>query len=247
MLKMPLLIMSEGKKTYWKGIEQLKNDPAFVKNAQNEFPEFLPIQGSSDNSRRDFLKMMGFGLAAVSAAACEAPVKYAIPYVDKPVDVDASLPNYYASTYSMGSDYCSVLVKTREGRPIKLDGNKYSKVSAGCTSSQVESSVLTLYDRQRLKYPLLNNKESNWRAVDNFVKNELSKKGSKKIYVVSHSINSPSTLDVIDRFSNKFDVKHVEYDTSSYSGMLDANEESFGIRKLPYYCLLYTSPSPRDS
>ena len=78
MLKMPLLIMSEGKKTYWKGIEQLKNDPAFVKNAQNEFPEFLPIQGSSDNSRRDFLKMMGFGLAAVSAAACEAPVKYAI-------------------------------------------------------------------------------------------------------------------------------------------------------------------------
>ena len=101
MFKMPLLNMSEGKKTYWKGIEQLKNDPAFVKNAQNEFPEFLPIQGSSDNSRRDFLKMMGFGLAAVSAAACEAPVKYAIPYVDKPVDVDASLPNYYASTYSM--------------------------------------------------------------------------------------------------------------------------------------------------
>ena len=79
MFKMPLLNMSEGKKTYWKGIEQLKNDPAFVKNAQNEFPEFLPIQGSSDNSRRDFLKMMGFGLAAVSAAACEAPVKYAIP------------------------------------------------------------------------------------------------------------------------------------------------------------------------
>ena len=102
--------------------------------------------------------MMGFGLAAVSAAACEAPVKYAIPYVDKPVDVDASLPNYYASTYSMGSDYCSVLVKTREGRPIKLDGNKFSKVSAGCTSSQVESSVLTLYDRQRLKYPLLTTK-----------------------------------------------------------------------------------------
>ena len=143
MFKMPLLNMSEGKKTYWKGIEQLKNDPAFVKNAQNEFPEFLPIQGSSDNSRRDFLKMMGFGLAAVSAAACEAPVKYAIPYVDKPVDVDASLPNFYASTFSMGSDCCSVLVKTREGRPIKLDGNKYSKVSLGSTSSQVESSVLT--------------------------------------------------------------------------------------------------------
>ena len=227
--------MSIGKKTYWKGIEQLRNDPAFVKNAQNEFPEFLPIKGSSDNSRRDFLKMMGFGIAAVSAAACETPVKYAIPYVDKPVDVDATLPNYYASTYSMGSDYCSVVVKTREGRPIKIDGNKYSKISAGCTSSQVESSVLTLYDKQRLKFPMLQNKESNWRAIDKYVKEELKNKGSKKIYVVSHSINSPSTLDVIDKFSQKFDVIHVEYDTSSYSGILDANKQSFGIRKLPFY------------
>ena len=232
---MPLLIMSIGKKTYWKGIEQLRNDPAFVKNAQNEFPEFLPIKGSSDNSRRDFLKMMGFGIAAVSTAACETPVKYAIPYVDKPVDVDATLPNYYASTYSMGSDYCSVVVKTREGRPIKIDGNKYSKISAGCTSSQVESSVLTLYDKQRLKFPMLKNKESNWRAIDKYVKEELTNKGSNKIYVVSHSINSPSTLDVIDKFSQKFDVIHVEYDTSSYSGILDANKQSFGIRKLPFY------------
>ena len=232
---MSLLIMSIGKKTYWKGIEQLRNDPAFVKNAQNEFPEFLPIKGSSDNSRRDFLKMMGFGIAAVSAAACETPVKYAIPYVDKPVDVDATLPNYYASTYSMGSDYCSVVVKTREGRPIKIDGNKYSKISAGCTSSQVESSVLTLYDKQRLKFPMLQNKESNWRAIDKYVKEELKNKGSKKIYVVSHSINSPSTLDVIDKFSQKFDVIHVEYDNSSYSGILDANKQSFGIRKLPFY------------
>ena len=177
--------MKKGNKTYWKGIEQLKNDPAFIKNSQNEFPEFLPINGSSDNSRRDFLKMMGFGLAAVSTAACEAPVKYAIPYVDKPVDVDASLANYYASTYSMGSDYCSVVVKTREGRPIKIDGNIFSKISAGCTSSQVESSVLTLYDRQRLQFPMLNNKESNWRDVDKYVKEELSNKGSNKMYIVS--------------------------------------------------------------
>lgn len=235
MLKVSLLIMKKGNKTYWKGIEQLKNDPAFVKNAESEFPEFLPIKDSSDNSRRDFLKMMGFGLAAVSTAACEAPVKYAIPYVDKPVDVDATLANYYASTYSMGSDYCSVVVKTREGRPIKIDGNKYSKISAGCTSSQVESSVLTLYDRQRLQFPMLNNKESNWRDVDNFVKEGFSKKGLNKIYIVSHSVNSPSTLDVINKFSKKFDINHVEYDTSSYSGMLDANQESFGKRNIPFY------------
>ena len=226
--------MSKGNKTYWKGIEQLKNDPSFVKNAQNEFPEFLPIKGSSDNSRRDFLKMMGFGIAAVSTVACEAPVKYAIPYVDKPVDVDPSIANYYASTYSMGSDYCSVVVKTREGRPIKIDGNKYSKVSAGSTSAQVESSVLTLYDKQRLQAPMLSNKESSWNEVDKFVKNTMSTL-SKKSYIISNSISSPSSLDVIDKFCDKYNAEHVQYDNVSYNGMLDANLEHYGKRKLPFY------------
>ena len=131
-----------------------------LQEAQNEFPEYLPLKGSSDNSRRDFLKMMGFGIAAASVAACEAPVKKAIPYVNKPVEIDPTIANYYASTFSMGSDYCSIIVKTREGRPIKIDGNSSSIVSVGSTSSQVESSVLTLYDKQRLNGPLMDNKES---------------------------------------------------------------------------------------
>ena len=90
-------------KTYWKGTEQLTNDPSFVKNAEKEFPEYLPINDKKESnggspSRRDFLKMMGFGVAAASLAACEAPVRKAIPYLNKPVDVDPGIPNYYAST-----------------------------------------------------------------------------------------------------------------------------------------------------
>ena len=232
MFKMSLLIMSKRNKIYWKGIEQLKNEPSFVKNAQNEFPEHLPINGSSDNSRRDFLKMMGFGIAAVSTVACEAPVKYAIPYVNKPVDVDVSIPNYYASTYNLGSDYCSIVVKTREGRPIKIDGNTYSKVSGG-TTSRVESSILTLYDKQRLKGPMLNNKEANWSEIDKFVKENLS--NSQKTYVISNSISSPSTRGVINDFLKKNNGKHIEYDAVSYDGMLDANKDHFNKRKIPFY------------
>ena len=120
--------MKETKK-YWKGLEQLKNSAEFQEQANKEFPEYLPINDGEDPSRRDFLKLMGFGIAAVSLAACETPVKKAIPYVKKPESVDPTLPNYYASTYVSGSDYCSVLVKTREGRPIKLEGNKLSTIS----------------------------------------------------------------------------------------------------------------------
>ena len=107
------------KKTYWKGIEQLKNDPGFVKHADKEFVD-LGVEEDPGHSRRDFLRMMGFGMSAVALAACEAPIRNAIPYVQKPVDIDPGIPNYYASTYLNGGDYCSIVVKTREGRPIKI-------------------------------------------------------------------------------------------------------------------------------
>ncbi len=111
--------MKENKKTYWKGLEQLSNDPEFVKHADREFPEVPSVIGEDGSaSRRDFLKVMGFSLAAASLAACEAPVRKAIPYVNKPVDINPSIPNYYASTFSSGGDYAAIVVKTREGRPI---------------------------------------------------------------------------------------------------------------------------------
>ena len=133
----------------------------------------------------------------------------------------------------MGSDYCSVVVKTREGRPIKIDGNTYSKVSGGATTPRVESSILTLYDKQRLKGPMLNNKEANWSEIDKFVNENLS--NSKNTYIISNSISSPSTRGVINDFLKKNNGKHVEYDAVSYDGMLDANKEHFNKRKLPSY------------
>ena len=131
-------------KRYWKGVEELNNDPEFVRLRDNEFFEHLPLDealqkkadSASSTSRRDFLKFLGFSVAAASLAACEAPVKKAIPYVIKPEEVTLGIPNYYASTYADGSDYCSILVKTREGRPIKIEGNTESPFTFGGTSAR---------------------------------------------------------------------------------------------------------------
>ena len=144
---------------------------------------------------------MGFGLSAATLASCEAPIKKAIPYVNKPVDIDASIPNYYASSYVSGSDYCSVLVKTREGRPIKIEANKLSKISGGGTSSQVEASVLSLYDRERLQNPFLNGKKSDWIEIDNYISENLdiNSKSDKNNYIISNSTFSPSSQKVIEK------------------------------------------------
>ncbi|MDH5474241.1 MAG: TAT-variant-translocated molybdopterin oxidoreductase [Cyclobacteriaceae bacterium] len=229
--------MKDNKKTYWKGIEQLSNDAAFVKNAESEFPESV-TQESSESSRRDFLKIMGFSVAAASLAACEAPVRKAIPYLNKPVDVDPGVANYYASTYLNGGDYCSVLVKTREGRPIKVSGNKLSSVTNGGTSAQVEASVLSLYDDARLRGAKSKGEASTWDQIDDSIISELEKIASNdgNIRIVSNTVLSPSTLKSIEDFKTKYPTtEHVMYDQVSMSGMAIANERSFGTKIIPSY------------
>jgi MoCo/4Fe-4S cofactor protein with predicted Tat translocation signal len=229
--------MSETKKVYWKGLEQLKNDAAFVKNANHEFgaTEEAPDNG---HSRRDFLKMMGFGVSAVTLAACETPTRYAIPYVNKPVDVDPSVANYYASTYINGGDYCSIVVKTREGRPIKIDGNSLSTVTKGGTSAQVEASVLSLYDNYRLRDPRIGDAKTTWEELDKkaiAALNEISN-ADGQIRIVSNTIVSPSTKAAIEIFKAKYPTtQHIQYDPNSSYGIWKANEESFGSGFIPSY------------
>ena len=229
--------MGETKKTYWKGLEQLKNDPAFVKHADKEFA-VIGAEDDRGHNRRDFLKMMGFSMAAVSLAACEAPIRKAIPYVVKPVDADAGIPNYYASTYLNGGDYCSIVVKTRDGRPIKIEGNSLSNVTQGGTSAQVEASVLSLYDNYRLRGPKVGTENASWEDLDKQVIAKLSEITSKggQVRIVSNTILSPSTLSVIETFKAKYPTtQHVQYDQNSSYGILKANEESFGKQFVPSY------------
>ena len=237
--------MKDTGKQYWKGLEQLKNEPEFVKNLEKEFPEYIPVNGNFDidaeqsgTNRRDFLKLMGFSLAAATLAACEAPIRKAIPYVDKPPEVDPGIPNYYASTFFNGVDYCSVVVKTREGRPIKIEGNSLSKITEGGTSAQVEASILSLYDTNRYQNPQKEGNDIEWQQLDNEVVQALRSISSAggRIRIVSHSIASPSTKAALDQFMQAFPGSElVMYDAHSNYAMAVANENSFGSSIIPSY------------
>jgi MoCo/4Fe-4S cofactor protein with predicted Tat translocation signal len=232
----------ESNKKYWKGLEEYNNTPDFVENNKNEFAEPLPIEDvlneaglSTVTPRRDFLKALGFGLGAVTLAACQStPVHKAIPYVVKPEEVVPGIPNYYVSSFKGHP----ITVKTREGRPIKIEAN----VNAGefnCgTDAQAQASVLDLYDVSKLKAPVLSDNEATWSKIDEFVKAELNKAqaSGKKIRIVSSSVNSPSTKGVIADFAAAYpNTKHVQYDAVSYTGIIKANENSFGKAVVPKY------------
>lgn len=234
----------ENNKRYWKGIEEVRNDLDFVKNAESEFPEYLPINSNKETSeevgansnRRDFLKMMGFGIGAATLAACQTPVRKAIPYVVKPVEVDPGVPNYYASTYQSGGDYASVLVKTREGRPIKVEGNSLSSISKGGINAQVDASILSLYDKGRFKGPMANGQELSWSDLDAELTakfEEIAQAGGQ-IRIVSNTVLSPASKKAIGEFSAKYaTTQHVVYDAVSYSGIQIANERTFGAKLIP--------------
>lgn len=228
--------------TIYKGLGELNNSAEFEDNKHNEFPEKLPTmeQMGSDIEgmkapRRDFLKLMGFSLtAATVAASCEMPVRKAIPYLNKPEEITPGVANWYASSYISGGDYASILVKNREGRPIKIEGNTASEVTKGGTSARVQASVLSLYDGSRLQNPLIKGEKSDWNKLDAAVSAELSKEG--KVVVLSPSIISPSTQGVINDFvGSRENTVHVKYDAVSASGMVNANELSFGKAAIPAY------------
>jgi len=216
--------MENTTKRYWRGIEELKNDPEFVRNAHKEFaeqPEESLIDGGG-TQRRDFLKMLGFSVAAVSLAACEAPVRKAIPYLNKPMDVEPSLANWYTSTYTDGGEYYSVLVKTREGRPIKLEGNRLSSVSRGVLSARAQASVLSLYDNEKLRGPQEGGKNAEWNTVDAKIRTQLA--GSRNIRIVSSTLLSPATRAVINDFKAKYpSTQHIQYDANSAYALTQAH------------------------
>jgi MoCo/4Fe-4S cofactor protein with predicted Tat translocation signal len=233
-------------KIYWKGLEQLNPSEAFKKSVESEFPENAKVEellghenvGETSTNRRDFLKFLGFSTAAATLAACEAPVNRAIPYLNKPEDITPGVANYFATTFYDSNDYASILVKVREGRPIKIEGNKLSKVSNGTVNARINSSVLGLYDNSRAKAPEAAGRQISWSTLDAEVKaklTEISARGGK-IRVLTSSIISPSTKALLAQFKAKFpSTEVVTFDAVSYSGLITANQASFGKAVIPDY------------
>ena len=244
-------------KKYWKGLEEFHETPEFLERSKNEFPEELSVNEflsdekleESSTGRRDFLKFLGFSVAAATLAACESPVIKAVPYVVKPEEITPGMPNWYASSYYDGSTFANILVKTREGRPIFIKGNKHLATNSNTANPRVVASVLSLYNGERLQSPSANNQKVDWTVMDANLKSKLKGISEKngKIVLLSGTEISPSTKAIIENFKATYgggsteagltesNVSHVQYDAVSYQGIRKANEASFGKAVIPDY------------
>jgi MoCo/4Fe-4S cofactor protein with predicted Tat translocation signal len=232
-------------KKYWKSVEELNENSSIVeKLQQNEFVEPIPTDEflgdkdtleTSSTTRRDFLKYVGFTTAAASLAACEGPVIKSIPYVVAPDEIVPGVANYYATTMADGFDFANVLVKTREGRPIKIERNDLAK-NGGSANARVYASVLSLYDINRLQGPKVNGEPVSWDEMETVFIRRMNEMAGKDVVLLTQTFASPSTSKLIQSFTTKYpNVRHVIYDTVSSSEALDAFQNKYGTRGLADY------------
>jgi len=238
--------MSSNKK-YWKSVEELNENSSIVETLRNnEFVEAIPTDeflsdkdslSTSSTTRRDFLKYVGFSTAAASLAACEGPVHKSIPYVLQPEQIIPGVADYYATSMFDGFDFANLLVKTREGRPIKIENNTIAGAKF-TANARVHASVLSLYDSMRLKVTKVAQKDSSWKEADLKIKSSLAEAKTKggQVVLLTNTLASPSTEKLIAEFIAKNPTaKHVVYDAVSESAALDAFEAVYGERALVDY------------
>jgi Fe-S-cluster-containing dehydrogenase component/anaerobic selenocysteine-containing dehydrogenase len=238
-------------KRYWMQLEELNpavwNSEESVTRRGQEFYdkpidtlEKIEALDKSGVTRRDFLTIMGASMAMASFACARRPVNKIIPYVVQPQELTPGVPLFYASTLrGFGADGYGLLVKTREGRPIKLEGNDEHPMNNGKLSGRAQAALLSLYDPDRLKAPLKGSKggsksSSSWSEVDAVVADAL--KNSKKVRVVSYPASGESVRRAMKEFLSAFnDGKWLEVDPLGMDEVADGQSESFGTRVVPHY------------
>jgi len=235
-------------KQYWTDLADLHHTPEFEEKAGKEFSNELPLadvlgEDNLQGGRRDFLKMMGFSLSAAAiASSCKVPVRKSIPYVLDPnnavQDFVPGIADYFASTYIDNTGFVNVLVKTREGRPIKIDGNADSPVTMGGTNARAQASVLGLYDISRLQGPQKKGQGISWSQADKEITAKLAEvsQAGGKIVILSNSLSSPVAARAIALFKAKYPAtQHVIYDPVSLDAIRIANAASAGGAVIPGY------------
>jgi molybdopterin-containing oxidoreductase family iron-sulfur binding subunit len=232
-------------KKYRKSTEEFQgitagDDGNIVDSNKNELLELFEKDFVRKNSsRRDFLKVFGFSLtSAAIISGCKRPVQKAIPYIIQPPEITPGKALNYATSFYDGHEYSGILVKTRDGRPIKVEGNILSSFNKEGTSARIQASVLSLYDDARLKFPTENHLPVSWDKIDEQIINNLTKINSEEgeIALLTSTIISPSTIKIINEFGARFKkFRWVQYDAVSYSAILEANLMCFGKAVIPDY------------
>ncbi len=186
---------------YWRSLEELADSPAFRTMVEQEFPglaEELEAPATAA-TRRSFLKVMAASLALAGLTSCRWPKERIMPFAYRPEGYVPGVPQIFATALELGGAALGVLVKSVDGRPIKVEGNPLHPASLGAASPWAQAAVLELYDPERST--TLVRREGGQRRVptwDDFVAfaaeqaTALRQRGGRGFAVLAEATSSPT-------------------------------------------------------
>ncbi len=219
-------------------VEELVGDPQMAALRDLEFGGAPQPGDGSELERRDFLKVVSttFAAASLTAACGRLPERLTIPYAQKPEEVTPGKALYYATVCRACPAGCSVLMKSRDGRPIKVEGNPEHPVSHGGVCAIGQASVLNLYDGDRCKKPQLAGKDSDWKTVDAEVTKALTayKTDGSKLALLSRRVSGPGSTALLQQFLAQFSgARHVLFEPAELSASVQAHGLTHSKATLP--------------
>jgi MoCo/4Fe-4S cofactor protein with predicted Tat translocation signal len=145
---------------YWKSLDELSAKSSLSEEYSSQMSgEFEGGVGNLENTsgmnRRSFVGILSASMA-LAATGCRRPDHKIVPVIKASEFQTPGLSNYYTTVFSHGTVAVGLVAKSREGRPIKLEGNEKHIASMGSSSSWIQGSLLSLYDPDRMKNPFVN-------------------------------------------------------------------------------------------
>lgn len=142
---------TQGGPAYWRSLDELAEKPEFRQWVEREFPEGA-TEWTDPVSRRHFVKIMSasFLLAGLGlTSGCRRPVERIVPFSRLPEGYIHGVAEYYATAMAGRRSAIPLVVRSHDGRPIKIEGNAMYPGSNGATDRWAQASILNLYDPDR--------------------------------------------------------------------------------------------------
>ncbi len=176
--------------------------------------------------------------AAALAGCSRPPVEKAIPLPVQPEEFVPGRSYFYSTTCGACSAGCGVVAKVRDGRPIRLEGNPAHPLSRGGLGAVGQAALYDLYDSTRLRVPRLHGKETSGNELDQFVKEQLGmiRELGGAVRRLTGTLTSPTMRALCEEFLAQFrHARLIQYDSLSAAAILDAHQQTHGLRVLPRY------------
>ncbi len=198
-------------KRYWRSLDELADTPEFKDWLHREFPVGASEMVEDGQSRRNFLKIMSASFAfagiATLGAGCRRPEEKLEPYGKQPENYTYGDAQYFATAMPTRTGAIPLVVKSYEGRPVKIEGNSLYPGSNGSTDRYAQASILDLYDPDRARHFKHDGKVVSREEALGFL-DELSKKFAAKsgegLAFLAESSTSPSRARLQKIIADKF-------------------------------------------